>query len=190
MQKMHRVEPTVSKFVRRLCAFVLALALSVAPALAVLPDEVLKDPAQEARARAISANLRCMVCQNESIDASNAPLARDLRLLVRERINAGDSDDQIYSFLVARYGDFVLLNPRFTATTALLWLAPALLLVVGVAGIVMVARRRPQTAAAAAGAAPLTAAEEARIAALLDREAGQPQPRPPAKPHKGSAAKR
>jgi cytochrome c-type biogenesis protein CcmH len=98
----------------------LALALAAAPqALAVQPDEILADAALEARARALSKELRCMVCQNQSIDDSDAPLARDLRVLVRERLEAGDSDQQVIDFLVARYGDFVLLKPRFTSHTAL-----------------------------------------------------------------------
>ncbi len=103
-------------------------------ALAVQPDEMLADPALEARARALSKELRCMVCQNQSIDDSDAPLARDLRLLVRERLQAGDSDQQVLDFLVARYGEFVLLKPRFAWHTALLWLVPAVVFVIGGAG--------------------------------------------------------
>ena len=107
-------------------ALLLRLTLLAAPhAVAVQPDEILSDPALEARARALSKELRCMVCQNQSIDDSDAPLARDLRLLVRERLKAGDSDAQVIDFLVARYGEFVLLKPRFTSHTALLWLMPA-----------------------------------------------------------------
>ena len=98
---------------------------------AVQPDEILPDPALEARARTLSRELRCMVCQNQSIDDSDAPLARDLRLLVRERLKAGDSDAQVLDFLIARYGQFVLLKPRFGWDTALLWLAPAGVLLVG-----------------------------------------------------------
>jgi cytochrome c-type biogenesis protein CcmH len=108
---------------------VVALALTLAaPVHAVQPDEIMSDPAQEARARALSRELRCMVCQNQSIDDSDAPLARDLRLLVRERIAAGDSDTQVLDFLVARYGQFVLLKPRMGGETLLLWLVPPLLL--------------------------------------------------------------
>lgn len=97
---------------------------------AVLPDEVLQDPALEARARDISSHLRCLVCQNESVDDSNAPLARDLRILVRERLKAGDTDRQVIDFLVARYGEFVLLKPRLNEDTLLLWLAPLLIIVI------------------------------------------------------------
>lgn len=107
--------------------FAALVALSL-PVLAVQPDEVLSDPALEARARALSAKLRCMVCQNQSIDDSDAPLARDLRLLVRERLKAGDTDSQIREFLVSRYGQFVLLEPEKSARNALLWLAPLLVL--------------------------------------------------------------
>ena len=127
-------------------SFCVAVALRcAAPALAVQPDEILADPALEARARALSRELRCMVCQNQSIDDFDAPLARDLRLLVRERLKAGDSDAQVLDFLTARYGEFVLLKPRFGWDTALLWLAPAgVLLAGGACGArgVAAARRR------------------------------------------------
>src|ERR671936_1425209 len=117
--------------------------MSGAPAAhAVLPDEVMSDPAKEARARELSRELRCMVCQNQSIDDSEAPLARDLRLLVRERIAAGDSDAQVLDFLVARYGEFVLLKPRFEPQTLLLWLVPPLVLVGGGLALWMYSRRR------------------------------------------------
>src|SRR5512144_1934997 len=110
---------------------VLVLVLAASPgALAVQPDEILTNAALEARARALSKELRCMVCQNQSIDDSDAPLARDLRVLVRERLQAGDSDRQVIDFLVARYGEFVLLKPRFSAHTALLWLGPAAVLLI------------------------------------------------------------
>ncbi len=115
---------------RRVAIFALLLALA-APALAVQPDEVLKDPQLEARARGLSQHLRCMVCQNQSIDDSDAPLARDLRLLVRERLSAGDSDSQVIDFLVSRYGEFVLLKPRFEWHTAALWLLPPVILLAG-----------------------------------------------------------
>src|SRR5437879_1343659 len=107
------------------------------PALAVQPDEIMTDPALEARARGLSKELRCMVCQNQSIDDSDAPLARDLRLLVRERLKGGDSDQQVMEFLVARYGDFVLLKPPFNWHTALLWLGPPAALVGGALVLVM-----------------------------------------------------
>ena len=116
---------------RLFAAIFLVLALA-APVFAVQPDEVLKDPALEARARELSAGLRCMVCQNQSIDDSNADLARDLRILVRERLVAGDSNQQVLDYVVARYGEFVLLKPRFSWRNALLWLAPALLLLMGI----------------------------------------------------------
>mgnify|MGYP003624530605 CR=1 FL=1 len=112
----------------------LVLGLLITPGFAVEPDEILDDPVMEARARDLSAELRCMVCQNQSIDESNAPLARDLRLLVRERIVAGDSNDEVLTFLVARYGEFVLLKPRFNMANAILWIAPLLVLILA-AGI-------------------------------------------------------
>jgi cytochrome c-type biogenesis protein CcmH len=150
-------------------SIVLALALiGTAPALAVQPDEVLADPALEARARALSKELRCMVCQNQSIDDSDAPLARDLRLLVRERLTAGDSDTKVIDFLTARYGEFVLLKPRFNAGTALLWLAPLIALALGGAGVVAALRRRRAKPESADAAEPvLTAAERARVMELL-----------------------
>ena len=119
------------------------LLSSLTPALAVNPDEVLADPALEARARAISAELRCMVCQNQSIDDSNAELAKDLRVLVRERITAGDTDRQVMDYIVSRYGEFVLLKPRVGVNTILLWGMPVFLLLVGGAVIVrQISRRR------------------------------------------------
>src|SRR6187200_42753 len=118
---------------RRLAVILLALSLS-APALGVQPDEILKDPALEARSRALSQELRCMVCQNQSIDDSDAPLAKDLRVLVRERLVAGDSDGQVINFLVTRYGEFVLLRPRLNAHTVLLWTAPFAAVVAGAIG--------------------------------------------------------
>ena len=113
------------------CVFVVAAMLCSPAARAVQPDEIMTDPAKEARARDLSRELRCMVCQNQSIDDSDAPLARDLRLLVRERIASGDSDNQVIDFLVARYGEFVLLKPRFTPHTMLLWLLPPTVLALG-----------------------------------------------------------
>ena len=144
---------------------VLSLALS-GTANAVQPNEVLSDPALEARARGLSANLRCLVCQNQSIDDSDAPLARDLRLLVRERLVAGDSDAEVTRFLVARYGEFVLLRPPLGWHTLALWLTPALLLALAAGGIglrISMARRR----AAPSAPAPLTADEQRRLAGLL-----------------------
>src|SRR5215210_4054774 len=130
-------------------ALVLLVALGGAPAsFAVQPDEILGDPALEARARVLSRELRCMVCQNQSIDDSDAGLARDLRLLVRERLQAGDSDRQVLDFLTARYGEFVLLKPRFGWDTAMLWLAPAVALLLGIGGLVALLRRRRADAGA------------------------------------------
>ena len=150
--------------------FFLAMALAVlswaAPARAVLPDEMLPDPALEARARGLSRELRCMVCQNQSIDDSDAPLARDLRILVRDRLKAGDDDKQVLDFLTARYGDFVLLKPRFSWETAALWGTPAALLLVGGLGLFVFLRRRAPSAAMAG----LTAAEQARVEDILHQE--------------------
>src|SRR6195952_5418902 len=116
--------------------------LCVTPLHAVQVDEILPDTGLESRAREISHELRCMVCQTQSIDDSEAPLARDLRLLVRERLKAGDSDAQVLDFLTARYGQFVLLKPRFGWDTALLWLAPAGVLLTGACGLIVMLRRR------------------------------------------------
>jgi len=146
-------------------AALLLSMLALSPAHAVLPDEVMSDPAKEARARDLSRELRCMVCQNQSIDDSEAPLARDLRLLVRERIAAGDSDAQVIDFLVARYGEFVLLKPRFERQTLPLWLVPPLLLIGGGLALFLYARRR-SASRPEAPLVPLTPDEEARLAAL------------------------
>src|ERR1700751_3694668 len=144
---------------RRCLAILFALAVIASPAAhAVQPDEVMADPGKEARARNLSRELRCMVCQNQSIDDSEAPLARDLRLLVRERIAAGDSDAQVVDFLVARYGEFVLLKPRFERQTLLLWLVPPLLLIGGGLALWLHIRRRVGSESADA-VAPLTADE-------------------------------
>jgi cytochrome c-type biogenesis protein CcmH len=152
--------------------------LAAMPAVAVQPDEVLSDPALEARARTLSKELRCMVCQNQSIDDSEAPLARDLRLLVRERLKAGDSDSQVLDFLVARYGEFVLLKPPFTSQTWLLWLlAPLMLLLAGV-GLLRMARSRPVGESAGQSVAPLTDAERRRLDRLLADDISAPPPKP------------
>lgn len=139
-----------------------AFWLLIPPAFAVLPDEILSDPALEARARSLSKTLRCMVCQNESIDDSNAPLAKDLRILVRERIQAGDSDAQVRDFLVARYGEFVLLSPTFRMQTLWLWGIPALVLLGG--GALLLFSRSPNVKAKPK---PLTTEEKKRLDALL-----------------------
>jgi cytochrome c-type biogenesis protein CcmH len=122
-------------------ALLLALCL-VAPVAALSPDEILPDPVLEQRARDISAGLRCLVCQNQSIDDSDADLAKDLRVLVRERLVAGDSDEQVRQYLVDRYGEYVLLNPRMNSHTILLWIAAPVLLLVGLGTLVVVGRRR------------------------------------------------
>ncbi|HEY7458057.1 MAG TPA: cytochrome c-type biogenesis protein [Xanthobacteraceae bacterium] len=126
---------------RRVALALFAVLLSTAT-LAVEPDEMLSDPALETRARALSQTLRCMVCQNESIDESHAPLARDIRILVRERIAAGDSDAAVRDYLVARYGEFILLAPRFRPSTALLWGLPVLILLIALVKIAVVFARR------------------------------------------------
>jgi cytochrome c-type biogenesis protein CcmH len=157
--------------VKYLHALVLLFVLVASSAAwAVEPNEMLADPVLEARARAISKELRCMVCQNESIDDSQAPLAHDLRVLVRERLQAGDSDAQVMNFLVSRYGEFVLLKPPLSWHTLALWGTPPGLLLFGIVMIVVVVRRRrtmPQAAAAS-----LSPAEESRVAEILGGEGG------------------
>ena len=145
---------------------ILILCMIAAPVWAVQPDEVLDDPALEARARDISAGLRCLVCRNESIDESNAELARDLRLLVRDRLVQGDTNDEVIDFVVDRYGEYVLLNPRMKGSTILLWLAGPAMLLLG-AGIAFVYIRRRSTAEPAAAGA-LSKEEEARLRQILD----------------------
>ena len=151
---------------KKLLAFTLLIGvLSPAPLWAVQPDEMLANPKQEARARALSQELRCMVCQNESIDDSEAPLAHDLRVLVRERIKAGDTDAQIIDFLVARYGEFVLLKPRLSWHTAALWGLPPALLLFGAVLAFMTWTRRNR--AAAPDDAMLGNIEQERLANIL-----------------------
>jgi cytochrome c-type biogenesis protein CcmH len=152
----------------RLALLALLLVLGMpAPSHAVQPDEMLKDPALEARARTLSSELRCLVCQNQSIDDSEAPLARDLRLLVRERLTQGDSDQQVLDFLVSRYGQFVLLRPRLELQTVLLWGLPPATLLAGVIGLLATARRRSRLAV---DATPLSHDEQERLSSLAQRD--------------------
>jgi cytochrome c-type biogenesis protein CcmH len=146
-----------------LAALFLAVAVA-APAGAIEPQEQLADPALEARARTISQELRCLVCQNESIDDSNADLARDLRRIVRERLTAGDTDSQVLDFVTARYGDYVLLRPPLRAGTLALWFGPVVLLFAAIALLILRRRRRR------AEAPPLSPEESRRLARLMDEE--------------------
>lgn len=155
--------PFRQSFLTVLLAWVIGV-MAISPAAAVQPDEILQDPALEARARELSAGLRCLVCQNQSIDDSNAPLAKDLRVLVRERLKAGDSDEEIIDFVVARYGEFVLLKPRFTPHNWVLWLATPFVLLTAFAGIVLAYRRR---SSAGEKPKPLTASEKRRLKRLM-----------------------
>ncbi|WP_293853112.1 cytochrome c-type biogenesis protein [uncultured Alsobacter sp.] len=155
---------------RRLPALLLAAVLgaaSLAPAFAVQPDEILADPKLEGRARQLSAELRCLVCQNQSIDDSDAPLARDLRLVVRDKLKSGASDQEVRDFLVARYGEFVLLKPSFSGKNLILWLAPFAVLLAGGALVWTNARKR---AVLAGASAPLTAEEQAELDKVLRKE--------------------
>tara|TARA_R110002020_G_scaffold18931_9_gene65461 strand:+ start:1174 stop:1656 length:483 start_codon:yes stop_codon:yes gene_type:complete len=155
---------------RHLLTALLLVLASAGSASAFNPDEVLDDPALEARARSLSLEFRCLVCQNQSIDDSNAELARDLRLLVRERLVAGDTDEEVIDYVVSRYGEFVLLKPRLSMQTVLLWGAPVAILLIG--GVVMVAGvRKRGTAAAATSGDGLSDAEQAELAKLMkDRD--------------------
>ena len=170
---------SVARLVAR-CAVVLLVVVTVLSpfaAYAVQPDEIMADPAQEARARNLSRELRCMVCQNQSIDDSDAPLARDLRLLVRERIAAGSTDQQVMDFLVARYGKFVLLKPPVGSDTLILWLLPPLVLAGGGLALWFYNRRRNRAAVSESGASlQLTPEEEARLEKLI---AAQESPEKP-----------
>jgi cytochrome c-type biogenesis protein CcmH len=151
----------------RLTVIVLALAATLFAANAVEPDEMLADPALEARARALTLELRCVVCQNQSVDDSDAPLAKDIRVLVRERIMAGDSDDAVRAFIVARYGKYVLLRPPLDGDTVMLWFGPVALLAAALA-LAYVYMRRVNRAAAAAP--PLSAAEEEAVKRLIQEQ--------------------
>jgi cytochrome c-type biogenesis protein CcmH len=145
--------------------------LASGPSQAVQPDEILKDPALESRARNLSRELRCMVCQNQSIDDSEAPLARDLRLLVRERLTQGDTDQQVLDFLVSRYGNFVLLRPPLEWRTMLLWGLPPAALIAGLVGLMIKGRRqRPTTP----GTEALSQDEERRLSTLVDGDLPRP----------------
>ena len=153
---------------RRLLAPALVALTLLAPAAhAVQPDEILPDPALEARARTLSQNLRCLVCRNENIDDSNAPLARDLRILLRERLTAGDSDEQAVAYLVDRYGEYVLLKPTAHGANLLLWIAGPAMLLVGVGIAAAAQSRRRKVADAPTSAASLSAEEERRLAELM-----------------------
>lgn len=153
------------RFMHRLLLLIWLVGLiGATPVLAVQPDEVLPDRKLEARARDLSRELRCMVCQNQSIDDSDASLARDLRILVRERLSAGDTDQQVLDYLTARYGDFVLLKPRFDLQTALLWLLPAASVAIGVLFLIVIARRQPKSEAMEV---KLTPTEQARLDDLV-----------------------
>jgi cytochrome c-type biogenesis protein CcmH len=157
----------LNRVVRAALCAVLVLIAPLA-ASAVEPDEVLQNERLEARARALSAELRCLVCQNQSIDDSNAPLARDLRLLVRERLQAGETDRQVLDFIVARYGDFVLLRPPLGASTLLLWLTPLAAMAAAALVVWTAARRRRGEPRTATAEATLTPEEEAKLRALLE----------------------
>jgi cytochrome c-type biogenesis protein CcmH len=149
---------------------ILMLVISVLPALAVEPSEVLDDPVLEQRAREISKGLRCVVCQNQSIDDSNADLARDMRVLVRERLVAGDSNKQVMDYMVSRYGDFVLLNPPFKVATYALWFGPLLIVGLGLFTVVVFYRRRGNTSVAETTPAALSDEESRRLETLMKDE--------------------
>ena len=149
---------------------VLSLILFVTPALAIQPDEILKDTVLEERARVISKELRCLVCQNQSIDDSDAPLARDLRVLVRERLQAGESDEEVINFVVDRYGDFVLLRPPVKASTLVLWLSPVAALIVGI--FLLLTWFRKQKQFVPVQAKPLSDEEKKKLQAAFKRDEG------------------
>ena len=149
---------------------VLSLILFVTPALAIQPDEILKDTVLEERARVISKELRCLVCQNQSIDDSDAPLARDLRVLVRERLQAGESDEEVINFVVDRYGDFVLLRPPVKASTLVLWLSPVAALLVGI--FLLLTWFRKQKQFVPVQAKPLSDEEKKKLQAAFKRDEG------------------
>ena len=156
---------------RRLLAVLLTAALfwPLSAPLAVQPGEMLEDPALEARARDISKGIRCLVCQNQDIDSSNADLARDLRVLIRERLVEGDSDEQVESYLVERYGDYVLLKPPFKASTYLLWVGPFVILLVGALGVAAYLRRSSTAPTGVAAAQPLSESERRKVQQILSQ---------------------
>ena len=158
----------IKRVITLLIVAIITFSAVMTPSLAVQPDEILADSAMEGRARAMSAQLRCLVCQNQSIDDSNAPLARDLRLLVRERLKAGDSDSAVMDYVVARYGEFVLLKPPFNAATLLLWLTPLLALLA--AGWLVRSSMPGNNRGASRQSAELTAEERKKLAEVLERE--------------------
>ncbi len=148
------------------------LFCALTPAQAVTPDEMLRDPALEARARVMGQELRCVVCQNQSIDDSNAPLAHDLRVRLRERLSAGDTDQQAMDYIVARYGNFVLLKPPMQLSTVLLWSGPGLFMLLALFVFARYLRTRRETSILDT-APPLTATEQSRVDALLNERASQ-----------------
>ncbi|MCT4654454.1 MAG: cytochrome c-type biogenesis protein CcmH [Cohaesibacter sp.] len=162
----------IFKRMRQALLALMLLAVPTGGALAVNPDEMLKDPALEARARDISAEIRCLVCQNQSIDDSDAPLAKDLRVLIRERITEGDTNEEAMQFLVSRYGEFVLLKPRFSLKTLLLWGFGPAILILGLFAVHMLYRKNKQAAAKAqkTGAVTLSEEEEAKLKKILSSE--------------------
>ncbi|MBT4933284.1 MAG: cytochrome c-type biogenesis protein CcmH [Rhodospirillaceae bacterium] len=166
----HKRRPTVTGLAALVALVFVLLALGFSPAMAVEPSEILDDPVLEERAREISKGLRCVVCQNQSIDGSNADLARDMRVLVRERLLAGDSNIQVTDYMVSRYGDFVLLNPPFKAATYALWLGPLLIIGLGLFVVVVFYRRRGSTDVVEAVPVALSDEESRRLEALMKDE--------------------
>ncbi|WP_417795220.1 cytochrome c-type biogenesis protein CcmH [Terasakiella pusilla] len=158
---------------KKLMIVLAALVALSAPALAVEPDEVLDDPILEQRAREVSKDLRCVVCQNQSIDDSDSGIAKKMRVLVRDRISQGDSNQEVKDYLVSRYGDFVLLKPPVKAKTLILWFGPAVMVVIGLIGIIFYYRRRAKEKPENAGAKPLSPQEKAHLEALLKEEGNQ-----------------
>ncbi|MEQ8320218.1 MAG: cytochrome c-type biogenesis protein CcmH [Rhodospirillales bacterium] len=154
----------------RILLSALVFIMLASPALAVQPDEILDDPALEARAREVGKDLRCLVCQNQSIDDSDADLARDLRVLVRDRIVAGDSNQEVIDYVVSRYGDFVLLDPPFKLKTYALWFGPGVIILFGIFAVFMFFRRKRDDAKEDAKPEALSDAEKARLARLIDED--------------------